>query len=209
MKCSNCDYENQAGASHCGMCGLVFEKEVSPLKSPGQEFEAPDRFPGAVLYQEDVTYGYAGVWRRFFATWLDNIIQGVLFAGPYYLYSVSFLGKPAVFKEDGWSSYVSAHPEQSVFLVLMYVLFGLGVLGYGTFFMGKFGGSPGQRILGMKTLSGDGGRLGYGGAFFRTLIYQIFNVIPLVTIVSFFAVIFSNRRQALHDRVCNTIVVRA
>ena len=60
------------------------------------------------------------------------------------------------------------------------------------------GGSPGHVLLGMRVVPAKGGRLGLWQPFVRTLLLCL--VIP--------AVIWDRDQRGLHDRVCDTVLVR-
>ena len=60
------------------------------------------------------------------------------------------------------------------------------------------GGSPGHLLLGMRVVPARGGRLGLWQPFVRTILLCV--VIP--------AVIWDRDQRGLHDRACDTILVR-
>ena len=66
------------------------------------------------------------------------------------------------------------------------------------FFLSIVGGSPGHVLLGMRVVPAKGGRLGLWQPFVRTILLCV--VIP--------AVIWDRDQRGLHDRVCDTILVR-
>ena len=65
-------------------------------------------------------------------------------------------------------------------------------------FLSLVSGSPGHILLGMRVVPAKGGRLGLWQPVVRTLLLCL--VIP--------AVIWDRDQRGLHDRVCDTILVR-
>ena len=65
-------------------------------------------------------------------------------------------------------------------------------------FLSIVGGSPGHLLLGMRLVQAKGGRLGLWQPFVRTILLCV--VVP--------AVIWDRDQRGLHDRVCDTILVR-
>ena len=65
--------------------------------------------------------------------------------------------------------------------------------------------TPGKRILGMKVIGADGQRISFGRAtarFFSKMISYFF------LYIGFIMAGFTNRKQALHDMICETYVVK-
>jgi uncharacterized RDD family membrane protein YckC len=226
MKCQNCEYENLKRATFCGVCGADLkieedsrEAKAEPLEdSVGQEepslaapvfvYQPPTGLVDETSAIDDTPLCFAGAWRRFFATWFDNLILG--FSGVIFFIFTPF-GKSVLMQMGSRNNPSIFQPAVILTSLLGFVI----IFAYGTFFMGKFGGTPGQKILGMKTLScsmGNLSELGYAKAFFRTAVYQVLNILPIidffVTTVSIFTVIFSKKHQAIHDMICNTVVVK-
>jgi uncharacterized RDD family membrane protein YckC len=78
------------------------------------------------------------------------------------------------------------------------------IIAYHIFFIVFAGQTPGKALLGLRVVSLDGKRLGYGKAILRLLGYFI-SGIPLY--LGFFWVIFDDRRQAWHDKIAGTCVI--
>ncbi|MFI5985615.1 RDD family protein [Streptomyces sp. NPDC051555] len=64
--------------------------------------------------------------------------------------------------------------------------------------VGTVGFTPGKRILGLRVISENGGRLGFGRVVLRTLLLAL--VIP--------AVIWDRDARGLHDRLARAVQVR-
>jgi len=77
-------------------------------------------------------------------------------------------------------------------------------------FGGKRGQTVGMMAVGVRGLSGDhGGPVGYGRAFWRSLLEQVFRVTIIIWIVDMLFPLWDSRRQTLHDKAVGSVVVRA
>jgi uncharacterized RDD family membrane protein YckC len=81
----------------------------------------------------------------------------------------------------------------------------LMALCYFTLFVGLRGQTPGKMLLGLKIIRTTGEEVGYGRALVRW-IGQCLGLLPLG--LGFLLVAFSRRKQALHDKIAGTDVVR-
>ena len=78
------------------------------------------------------------------------------------------------------------------------------IIAYQVFFIAFAGQTPGKALLGLRVVSMDGKRLGYGKAILR-LIGYIVSGLPLY--LGFIWIIFDDRRQAWHDKIAGTCVI--
>jgi uncharacterized RDD family membrane protein YckC len=76
--------------------------------------------------------------------------------------------------------------------------------GYGVFFLGRFGATPGKMALGMKVVRADGTNISYLRAFGRC-IAEYFSAIPFCA--GYLMVLFDEEHRTLHDRICDTRVI--
>lgn len=85
-----------------------------------------------------------------------------------------------------------------------------GLLGVNIFIVGQLGGTLGMRLLGLRIVrESDGSRIGHAlaaGRFGVYLVFALFSVIGLV--IDGIVIAFDQRRQAIHDKACSTLVVR-
>jgi uncharacterized RDD family membrane protein YckC len=128
---------------------------------------------------------YAGFWIRFGAKFIDGIILQ-LTAGV-----VGFAIGAAVAND-------TAEPIATVVGLL------LGVA-YNVFFIGKYGATPGKMALKLRVIRADGTQPSYGLAAGRYLA-EILSAIILL--IGYIMVAFDEEKRALHDRICDTRVVR-
>jgi uncharacterized RDD family membrane protein YckC len=91
----------------------------------------------------------------------------------------------------------------------IFVPFVAGVFLYTWLMHGRYGQTLGKMAVGIKVVRGaDGGRVSYARAFGRALAESAlgFGTLPLV--LSYFWPLWDRRRQALHDKIAGTTVVR-
>lgn len=138
------------------------------------------------------SYEYAGFWIRFVAKIVDGIILGLIGAliG---LITVAVSGRPQ---------------QESFFEALVSVRSILGFLlgiAYTTYFVGKYGATPGKMACKLKIIRPDGGQVSYMralGRHFAEILSQI------IIYMGYIMVAFDDEKRALHDRLCDTRVVR-
>jgi uncharacterized RDD family membrane protein YckC len=125
----------------------------------------------------------AGHGQRFVAFILDGFIQGLIVA----------VGAAAFIFVGGMAG-----------LVILGVTLILAFIGYESYFIGTKGATIGKSAMGLRVTGKDGGAVGMGQSVGRCLLKLIFNelFIPL------FIPLLNERRQALHDMVVGTVVVR-
>lgn len=144
---------------------------------------------------------FAGFWIRFAAIIIDGIVLAVVLL-PLSLVFGLVVGVVAGSQPD---------PGQVEALILglqlMINLFSYAVqCAYETFFLGRFGATPGKMAVGIKVVRPDGARLTYGRAFGR---YWARLLSGLTLLIGFIIAAFDSEKRALHDHICGTRVVRA
>ena len=84
---------------------------------------------------------------------------------------------------------------------------GIGIgLSYEIIFVRKFDATPGKMALGIKLLRPDGSKLSVGrivGRYFANYL----NVFTLL--IGYIILVFDDERRALHDRICDTRVIKS
>lgn len=99
-------------------------------------------------------------------------------------------------------------PEAPGALVGLYAVIGV-VPTYLTYFHGSpTGQTPGKRLLGIAVRAEEGGRLGYGRALKRAVALALVLLVPVLNILAVIRPARHPRRQAYHDDVARTIVVK-
>jgi uncharacterized RDD family membrane protein YckC len=177
------------GAAPCVECGRTFP--VDEMVSYEGRYICPQCKP---IFFQKVKEGalvagnlnYAGFWIRFLAYLLDVIILQVFL----YLFGM-ILGMVLG----------GADTVQLIATVVSFVL----ALGYEIFFIGKYGATPGKMALKLRVVRADGSPVGYGLAAGRYL-SKILSA--LILLIGYIMAAFDEQKRALHDRICDTRVVR-
>ncbi|NTV12869.1 MAG: DUF4339 domain-containing protein [Desulfobulbaceae bacterium] len=94
----------------------------------------------------------------------------------------------------------------SVYLVTMFICFLCG-MAYITWFVGKFGATPGKMVMNLKVVTATGGKINYRQAFGRYWAESV--VVVLSLLLGYLPIFFDPQRRGLHDRLCATRVVVA
>jgi uncharacterized RDD family membrane protein YckC len=137
------------------------------------------------------TFRYGGFWIRLVAKLLDGLILGVVNLLFSFLISllISDLKDP---------SSVTVATALSTFVDFV---FGVAVT---TWFLGRFGATPGKMALGLVVVRPDGAGIGYTralGRYFAELLSS------LILCAGYLMAAFDDEKRALHDRICDTRVV--
>ena len=150
---------------------------------------------GARLAATDLVY--AGFWIRFLAKFLDGMIQGSIGIVGIIIMMV-LVGVITV--EEGGGSWLTG------LIMNIYQLFSFvfGVF-YTTFFLGKFSATPGKMICGLKVVTSDGGRVSYPRALGRHFAEWLSS---LILMIGYIMAAFDEEKRALHDRICDTRVIK-
>jgi len=183
------------GASFpCAECGRVFpagemvpygDLHVCAACKPVffQRIKEGAPLPGTVVY--------GGFWIRFAAKFLDGIILGVVGG-----VIVAFNG---VLTQ-------TASPETALSIMMLNWVIGTAIgIAYATFFVGRFGATPGKMACGLKIIMADGARVTYMRAFGRFFAEYLS---ALILYIGYIMAAFDDEKRTLHDRVCDTRVIR-
>jgi uncharacterized RDD family membrane protein YckC len=149
---------------------------------------------------------YGGFWIRFVA----QLIDGIILAIPIGILEMLVFGAMGVSMTRLGQD---ASPED-VFAVLGPLLGMIGLVSiismalgasYEAFFLVKYGATPGKMAIGVKVLRPDGSMLTVGRAFGR---YFAKMLSGMIMYVGYIMAGFDDQKRALHDRICDTRVVK-
>jgi len=131
----------------------------------------------------DSTMQPGGFWIRFGAKIIDMLITGLI--------------------NQGFSFLVGA---KSNFGVGLNLLIGIALpLAYVVYFLGKHGATPGKMICGLKVVLANGQPISYGracGRFFAEWLSSF------TFGIGYIMAAFDAEKRTLHDRICNTRVIK-
>ena len=136
---------------------------------------------------------YASVGTRFGAKILDSLILWVVNTGLMLVIGMA----TGVAKGDPATGMI-------FFALTMVIQTGVNVA-YGTFFLGKFGATPGKMACKIKVVRADGSPLTYGRACGRVF----GEILSGVTCsIGYIMAAFDEEKRSLHDRICDTRVIK-
>ncbi len=135
---------------------------------------------------------YAGFWRRASAKLLDYGLLAVCAEGYGMLLQYSFTDMG---QEDFYTMLAA--------IISGLIGFTLQIV-FNTWFISKFGATPGKMAVGIKVILPDGGKITYLRAFCR---YLMEIVSGTIFYIGYIMSIYDDRKRTLHDRVCDTRVV--
>lgn len=187
----------------CSHCGLLFP--VSEMLIYSDQWVCGACKP---VFMQRLVEGVApptvmrfgGFWIRFVARCLDAII----------LWMVSFM----MAMPFGLSAMRAAAPDpepaataglvglQAILFLLQIVV----AVVYETVFVGRFGATPGKLALNLRIVMTGGRRVTYGracGRYFATILSS------MTLLIGYIIAAFDSEKRALHDRICDTRVIRA
>ena len=138
---------------------------------------------------------YASFWTRFAAYFVDGIITGIIGA---------LLG--AVIGVAWGATGGMKSPGGIIGLQLVSMGLGFGVRAlYFIYFIGNSGQTPGKKMCKIRVVGADGSPVGYGKATGRFFGYFLSSIILGI---GFLMAAWDDEKRALHDRLCNTRVIK-
>jgi uncharacterized RDD family membrane protein YckC len=162
----------------CASCKPVFV----------QKLKEGVALPGAVTY--------AGFWIRAGAAVLDGILLWVVNT----IVSLPFLAL------IGASATGDGNPALALAAMMASLLVQLGIgVSYEVWFIGRYGATPGKFALRLRVVTSEGSRVTYSRSFGR---YFAKILSGLTLGIGFLLAAFDEQKRALHDRICDTRVVR-
>lgn len=136
---------------------------------------------------------YAAFWKRFAALVIDNFLLGIV---------GGIIGGIIGFSQAMSGDFDTGYSP--VDLVVQIVSMLIGGCYFGWMYSSSHQASLGKLAVGIKVVRSDGSPIGFWRGFAR-----YFAMIPsgLLLLVGYLMAAFTERRQALHDMMCDTLVV--
>lgn len=139
-------------------------------------------------------YEYGPFWTRFAAKIIDRLILGLIYGiliGLGVLLKITFPENPELIG--------------SLLIPAYFIFIGVAA-GFEAYFLPRYGATPGKMVLGLKVINADdGGPITTPravGRFFAEMLSR------MICYVGYLLALFDDERRTLHDRLCNTLVVR-
>lgn len=185
VACSQCGRAFAPGEvlryGHTAVCAACKPAFVQKLKE------------GAVI--EGGPMEYASFWTRFAAFFVDGVITGIIGA---------MIGG-AIGMAWGASGALK-NPNDILILQLVSIVVSMGVrAAYFIYFIGKSGQTPGKKLCKVRVVNADGSAVGYGKATGRFFGYFLSS---FILYIGFLMAAWDDEKRALHDRLCNTRVIK-
>lgn len=165
-------------------------------RSPYAPPQAPVQRAADVYLDGHVVY--AGFWKRVAAYFIDAVIVGILGS----MIGVAIGGVMGAAMGLGGAS--GAGTLVAIQLVAQLVSLLLTACYYGWFYASMQQATPGKMAIGIKVVRSDGQGCGFWRGFGR---YFAMILSGLALCIGFLMAAFTERRQALHDMICDTVVV--
>jgi uncharacterized RDD family membrane protein YckC len=206
MFCSRCGLQVEEGNRFCQACG----QEVGAAVTVAAAGALPP--PIAVSARVPAPLPYAGFWERVGAYLIDGLILGIPF-GVVVIVLISMFG--------GFGLLMHRNPESPVdpraaaaLLAPMFMVFFLGMLGFLILQWLYFAGMEsserqatfGKSVMSLRVTNYDGQRISFGHATGRFFAKIVSGMVPLA--IGYIMAAFTEKKQALHDFIAGTLVLR-
>jgi uncharacterized RDD family membrane protein YckC len=160
----------------------VIKLRILPKYEAPEQTTAPCPQPAPVWTAPSVgDCDYAGIGRRFLAILLDEII----------IFALVFPVASLILQ------FCSVSANFFVAAVLLFL--------YSGFFLSRYGATPGKMVLGLRIMRSNGGQVSFLRGGFRFLPIHCGNVLVYVSCLM---VLLDEKKRALHDRICDTVVLK-
>jgi|SRR5579864_6746375 len=210
MFCSRCGIRVEEGNRFCQACG----QEVGAAVTPTPVAASPLSPPTAVSPRAPAPLPYGGFWERFAA----YLIDGLILAIPFWLVVVVF-----IFMFGGLGMMIHRIPQDShpvdprevmALLAPFFMAFFLGSLVFLVLLWLYFAGMEssarqatfGKSVMSLRVTNYEGQRISFGHATGRFFAKLVSNMIPFA--IGYIMAAFTERKQALHDLIAGTLVLR-
>jgi len=204
--CNRCGTQNSALARFCANCGTPFSAELQRAVSQPETPEISPR-PQSPAWQPPVIYApaapairYGGFWIRFVAALIDGVLVSIV------IWPVSLMIGVLI----GVAGVAVRMPGIGVHLVNGIVGFAFSICGNWIYEAAMESSSwqatVGKMVLGLKVIDLEGHRISFArasGRHFAKLISA------MILLIGYIMAGFNARKQALHDMIAGTLVVRA
>lgn len=204
MFCSRCGLRVEEGSLFCKSCG----QQVGATATVTVVAASPLPPPIAGTANISMSFPYAGFWARFAAYLIDGLILGIPF-----IFVVMF-----VFMSGVLGMTLHRRPmdprEAAVLLGPMFVFFFLFFLGFVVLQWLYFAvmessvrqATFGKSVMSLRVTDDGGRRISFGRATGRFFAKIVSGMVPLL--IGYIMAAFTEKKQALHDLIAGTLVLR-
>ncbi len=207
MYCSKCGANVADGTAFCSACGQPtagFSVGPAGAAAPAVPGYAPAAQAGWQTPGTRPAVAYAGFWLRFVAWIIDRIVVQIATAILFIPFGVS-VGFRQLMRNHPPSSPDEIFPALAGMQKLFLIVVVLTWLYYALLESSSWQGTLGKKALGLEVTDLAGNRIAFGratGRFFARYISW------LTLGIGFLMAGFTQRKQALHDLIAGTLIVR-
>ena len=214
MFCSRCGAQVAEDQKFCRACGQ--EVGAAVTFAPAAASTPPPAIP--VSTQPAATrLPYAGFWERFGAYLIDGLILGVPFGIVVVVLIVTFGGFGMMLHGIQANPQVDQQVDPRAamaFVAPMFMAFFLGMIGFVIIQWLYFAGMEssarqatfGKSVMSLRVTNSEGRRISFGHATGRFFAKIVSGMVPLA--IGYIMAAFTERKQALHDFIAGTLVLR-
>ena len=208
MFCIRCGTNLPEGAAFCASCGAPVttgtDAPRAPVPPPAAISE-PRVAATAEPLAARATRDYGGFWRRFWGYLIDRFILGVVFTPVGFMVFLPMMATESV----GWTDTDLPGEAITALLGAIVTVVFLALLGswfyYALLQSSSRQATLGQLALGLRVTDLEGRRISFARASGR----HFATVLTGLTFgIGYVMVLFTTRKQTLHDLVAGTLVVR-
>lgn len=188
------------GSAVAAAAAAAADRQDSPYAAPG----TVSRDYSNVVHGGEVVH--AGLWRRFAASIIDSFVTGIL--------SYALLIPLMLVMGVSMASLSGSDVASAGVMVTFYTLnYAISILVPAVYFGWMYStsnmASLGKMAVGIKVVRGNGEGLTFWRGFLRYIALVLFTVVTcgLGVLISGLMVAFTQRKQGVHDMVCDTLVV--
>lgn len=207
MFCSRCGKEVEEGNRFCQVCGQEVGAAIIPAPPV---VSAPPPPPMAASPRVAAEPPYAGFWVRFAAAMVDGVIIGI----PAWIVVIGlgflFGGFGAIMRRrlaDPQAAMALAGPMIAFFMMAMLVFLILEWLYFAGMESSARQATFGKSVMSVRVTDYDGKRISFGHASGRFFSKLITGMIPLG--IGYIMAGFTAKKQALHDMIAGTLVMKS
>lgn len=185
MNCPKCRQPNSPGSQFCTSCGSPLVVSAPAAPAPTQAGPIPLSTPTATISATSI---YAGFWKRFAALLLDSVILAVAGGVTGFIFGL-----------------IVSKPSASAEALLNVISIVLGWLYFSLMESSSNQATVGKMALGIKVTDIDGNRISFARATGR---YFAKIISGLILLIGYIMAAFTEKKQALHDMIAGTLVVK-
>ncbi len=209
MYCSKCGSAVSADSAFCTSCGTP---QSRPAIANPAAISVPPNVGVAGYSAGRGQFLYAGFWLRLVAYLLDSILMGAAIV-PLFIVFVLMTGAAAHLHNLGDFPRNGQPPDPALVAAMFSLIFTLAAVAilitwlYHAYFESSaWQGTPGKKVMSIYVTDLNGQRLSFLHATGRFFSKIVTGLIPFA--LGYIMAGFTERKQALHDMIAGTLVVR-